>query len=83
MSLSAVDTLVKEAEQLSTDEQLLLLSRLIETLQQQRAAVTRTKWQDIRGMAQSSLTGVDAQSWVSETRLESDSAREHQWRYTQ
>lgn len=83
MSLSAVDTLVKEAEQLSTDEQLLLLSRLIETLQQQRVAVARPKWQDIRGTAQSSLIGVDAQSWVSQTRQESDSEREHQWRHTQ
>lgn len=77
----AVETLVRQAETLSIEDQLLLMARLAENMRQQwQPTATRRKWREIRGIVQAPMVGEDAQAWVSRTRQEGEQARELQWR---
>lgn len=81
MHALAVEILVRQAETLSIDDQLLLLARLAENMRQQwQPPATRRKWSEIRGIVQAPMVGEDAQAWVSRTRQEGEQAREQQWR---
>jgi hypothetical protein len=64
-----LDELVKKAEMLTSDEQLLLIARLAERLRETyQVSRPRRKWREIRGSAPYPLLGEDAQVWVSRTR---------------
>lgn len=79
MSTQSFEVVLKQANQLTSDEQLLLASRLIERARHTRVVGgTRRyrKWRDIRGIAAPSMFGEDAQAYISRTRRESDEHRE-------
>ena len=81
MNTLGVETLVRQVETLSIEEQLVFMARLAETIRQQwRPVAARRKWREIRGVVQSPMVGEDAQAWVSRTRQEGDQQRERQWR---
>jgi len=81
MSSKKLDELVRKAEALTSDEQLLLIARLAEKMREdQRESGQRRKWREICGSAPYPLLGEDAQAWVSRTRSEGDEQREKQWR---
>lgn len=73
-----IDELIANAEQLSLDEQLRLVTKLLERIRQNYALADkpRPRWNDIYGGAPYPLVGEDAQAWVSKTRSESDAHRE-------
>lgn len=78
---AAVSEILKQAEPLSTDEQLILAVMLIEQARKKAASPTvRYKWLDVMGAAPYPLAGEDAQAWVTRTRQEGDDERERQWR---
>ena len=84
MASKELDELVKKAEALTADEQLLLITHLVEKLREaHRAPKPRRKWREICGSAPYPLLGEDAQAWVSRTRREGDEHRERQWRHEQ
>lgn len=69
MYATAVETLVRQAETLLIEDQLLLMARLAETMRQRwQPTTTRRKWREIRGIVQAPMMGEDAQVWVSRTR---------------
>ncbi len=73
MNTLGVETLVRQVETLSIEEQLVFMARLAETIRQQwRPVAARRKWREIRGVVQSPMVGEDAQAWVSRTRQEGD-----------
>jgi len=81
MHALAVETLIRQAETLSIDDQLLLMARLAENMRQHwQPTATRRKWREIRGIVQAPMMGEDAQAWVSRTRQEGEQEREQQWR---
>lgn len=65
--------LMKQVDELSTDEQLRLLVYVAERARQ---GVERPKWSDICGIAPDLLDGQDAQEWVSRSRREASERRE-------
>lgn len=70
--------LLRQAEQLTPEERLELISRLADQLRVQTTAPkAKRKWSDLKGMAPYPLLGEDAQEWVSRTRQEGDDHREH------
>jgi hypothetical protein len=69
--------LLHQSASLSADEQLELAALLIEQARKKNA-VPRRKWLDVIGAAPYSLTGEDAQAWISRTRQEGDDEREQQ-----
>lgn len=82
MHTLGVETLVRQTETLSIEDQLLLMARLAETMRQQwRPIAARRKWHEIRGIVPSPMMGEDAQAWVSRTRQEGDQQREQQWQH--
>lgn len=88
MATTLLDQLLKQAEQLSLEEQLTLVAQIVERARSGLKAGSpppkpaRREWRDIRGMATYPLLAEDAQAWVSRTRREGDEARERQWRRT-
>jgi len=80
MNAPLLDSLVKQAEGLTSDELLDLVERLVEKARQQQSPEqTRLMWRDLAGIAPRLLDGEDAQAWVSRTRRESDESRELVW----
>lgn len=78
---AAVSEILKQAELLSTDEQLILAAMLIEQARKKAAVPNEQyKWLDVMGAAPYPLVGEDAQAWVTRTRQEGDDERERQWR---
>jgi len=81
MASKELDEVVRKAEALASDEQLLLIARLAEKLRETyQVSRPRRKWRDIRGSVPYPLLGEDAQAWVSRTRREGDEHREQQWK---
>lgn len=81
MSAQMLETLIKEADSLSTQDQLRLAAYLVEKASHIYAPpIKRRKWREIRGMASPSLFGEDAQAYISRTRREADEHRERQLR---
>jgi hypothetical protein len=73
MSTSVLQDLMRQVDQLSTDEQLQLLVYIAERARQ---GAQRPKWSDLCGIAPDIMDGQDAQEWVSRTRRESTEHRE-------
>ena len=72
-----LQALLKQAEQLTPEEQLELISRLADQLRiQTTSPKPQRKWSDLKGLAPYPLMGEDAQEWVSRTRREGDEHRE-------
>lgn len=79
MYAPAVETLVRQAETLSIEDQLLLMARLAENVRQQwQPTATQRKWREIRGIVQFPMLSEDAQTWVSRTRQEDKQERERE-----
>jgi hypothetical protein len=71
-----LDNVLKQIEQLTTEERLELIQKVAEGLKSKPKSTSRKpKWADLRGMAPYPLMGEDAQQWVSKTRRESDDHR--------
>ncbi len=69
--------LMRQADSLSVDERLALVTHLVESVRQMQRVAPR-KWCEARGIAPYPLLGEDAQAWVSRTRREADQ-RSTQW----
>jgi hypothetical protein len=68
--------ILKQAERLSDDEQLLLIARLAEHNRSRLlSGAPRRTWTEVRGAATDVDRGEDAQAWVSRTRNEADANR--------
>ena len=81
MATSALDELLRKADQLTPDEQLWLIAQLAEKVRAARpGAKSRRKWREIAGTAPYPLAGEDAQDWVTRTRREATENREAAWR---
>src|SRR4051812_46751614 len=82
-----LDEIIKRAELLAPEEQLLLIARLAEKARQTYRNQTTTpttpttqphrKWAEIRGSAPYPMVGEDAQHWVSRSRHDANEHREH------
>jgi len=73
MSIDVLQDLMRQVDELSTDEQLRLLVYIAERA---RRSAERPKWSDICGIAPDLMDGEDAQEWVSRTRREDSAHRE-------
>ncbi len=79
MTSEELDELVKKAEALRPDEQLLLIAHLADRIRENyQIPKQRRKWGEICGTVPYPLVGEDAQVWVSQTRLAGDKHREKQ-----
>ncbi|MFA0754858.1 MAG: hypothetical protein YPKNTGVA_000352 [Candidatus Fervidibacter sp.] len=78
MASPSLMKVMQEAEKLSLDEQWELALWLMERLRQ-RVMASRPHWKDLAGIAPDLLEGMDAQTWVSQGRRESDEHRSQQW----
>jgi hypothetical protein len=77
MPTGALEDIIKQAEALTPEEQLRLISRLVERVRLFYApAPARRRWSEIAGAVTSPLLGEDAQSWVSRSRREADEHRQ-------
>lgn len=77
-----LEQVIKQADTLTLDEQLYLISHLAEKVRQvSHAQTSRRKWREIRGVVSYPMCGEDAQAWVSRSRHEADEQREKQWRH--
>ena len=85
MSTLLLDELVRQAEQLTLEEQLALVARIAERAskgmigQRRPESKRRYKWLDASGLVKEPLFLEDAQTWVTRTRREGDERRERQW----
>jgi hypothetical protein len=78
MSVETLDSLIKQVDSLTTDEQLRLAAYLVERARETYRSVEPCReWQDLRGLLLAPALGEDAQAWVSRTRREADEQREH------
>ena len=79
MSAQLLDSLIKQVDLLTAEEQLRLVSYVIEKTRQQMATRRpRRKWKDIYGLLPYPAFGEDAQAYISRTRREGDEHRERQ-----
>ncbi len=82
MASKALLDIIKQAEQLTLDEQKELISRLAEQMElvvgEPNSNGKRRRWSEASGIAPYPLMEEDAQAWVSRTRRESDEHRERQ-----
>ena len=78
MSAQLLEVVLKQADQLTSDEQLVLASRLIERSRRTKVFTGRPKrkWKDVCGTLPYPAFGEDAQVYISRTRRESDEHRE-------
>jgi hypothetical protein len=74
MASSSLAKVIQEVEQLSLEEQWELVLWLMERLRQ-RVMASRPHWKDLAGIAPDLLEGMDAQTWISQGRRESDEHR--------
>lgn len=81
MSAQLLDSLLKQIDLLTTDEQLRLVSFVADKARRQRPGPQRRrKWRDLRGLLAYPALGEDAQAWVTRTRREGDEQRERSLR---
>lgn len=77
MPVGALEDIIKQAEALTPEEQLRLISRLAEKVRLSYSpAPSRRRWSEIAGAVTSPLLGEDAQAWVSRSRREADEDRQ-------
>lgn len=74
MSADVLNSLLQQVEALTPDEQRRLGTYLLERAKQTQPGLPR-HWREIRGLAQPSLFGEDAQTYLSRTRREADDQR--------
>ena len=74
MSTSVLQDLMRQVDELSTDEQLRLLVYLGDKIHKE--CPEDGNWLDLCGLAPYPLVGEDAQEWVTRTRRESTEHRE-------
>jgi hypothetical protein len=85
MSAALFDHLVEQTEQLTLEEQLALVARIVERARNNAktkvpsATGKRNRWLDASGLVKEPLFLEDAQAWVTRTRQEGDEQRERQW----
>lgn len=80
MSTVTLASILVQAEQLSQDDQLLLIAHLATSVRRGPPSTSPSRqWRDLRGLLPPMSNGEDAQDWVSRTRRESDEQREQQW----
>jgi len=76
MTDTGLNELIARAENLPPEDQLQLISRLVEKVRTSyRRAPQRKKWRELCGRAPNLLDGEDAQTWVNRTRRASDESR--------
>jgi hypothetical protein len=63
---------IKQAEQLTPEEQAQLVAHLTKARSHTDQAPPRRKWRDVIGTLPYPAVGEDAQAWVSRTRREAD-----------
>ena len=81
MTVQLLDSLIKQVDLLTAEEQLRLVSYVIEkTRKQMTARRPRRKWKDVCGLLPYPALGEDAQAYISRTRREGDEHRERQLR---
>jgi hypothetical protein len=73
MCTQMLQDLMRQVDNLSTDELLRLLSYIADRA---RLGANRPKWSDICGIAPDPMDGEDAQAWVTRSRRESTEHRE-------
>ncbi|WP_071590896.1 hypothetical protein [Synechococcus sp. PCC 7336] len=72
----SIEELLQQARQLAPEEQLQLISSLVDNIQElYQNGSPRPCWSDVRGTSPYPLIGEDAQEWVSGTRQEGDNLR--------
>ncbi len=72
-----LDSLLKQIDLLTADDQLRLVSYVAEKARRKMPpAKTRRKWKDVCGMLPYPALGEDAQAYISRTRREGDEQRE-------
>lgn len=72
-----LDSLLKQIDLLTADDQLRLVSYVAEKARRKMPlARTRRKWKDVCGMLPYPALGEDAQAYISRTRREGDEHRE-------
>lgn len=79
---TTIASIVEQAEQLSLDDQLLLIAHLANRVRRETQTVGplyRYRWRDIRGLFPPMVLGEDAQIVISRMRRESDEQRKQQW----
>ncbi len=76
MSAQVLESIIKQADSLTVDEQLRLVAYLAERVRTVAAIRPRRRWAEIHGAAPHPLLGEDAQAWVSRIRHEADKQRE-------
>jgi len=77
MSTQLLDSLLKQIDLLTADEQLRLVSYAAEKARRKMPVdKLRRKWRDVRGLLPYPALGEDAQAWVTRTRREGDEHRE-------
>ena len=76
-----LDSLLKQIDLLTADEQLRLVSYVAEKARRKMPlAKTRRKWKDVCGMLPYPALGENAQAYISRARREGDEHRERLWR---
>lgn len=76
MTVDKLEKFMERTSRLTTEEQLLLASRLIERARQNLPAEKpRNKWRALRGIASGHKLGEDAQAYISRTRADDDAHR--------
>ena len=79
MTVQLLDSLIKQVDLLTAEEQLRLASYVIEKTRKQMATrQPRRKWKDVCGLLPYPAFGEDAQAYISRTRREGDEHRERQ-----
>lgn len=69
--MTLYDELRQQANKLTPEEQLRLIAELAEQVRRNKPqAATLYYWHDLQGVGQHSLTGEDAQTWVTRSRQE-------------
>lgn len=76
---TTLTAIVEQAEQLSLDEQLLLIAHLAHRVRRGNQTMPLCRWRDIRGLLPPMSMGEDAQTGISRMRRESDEQRQQQW----
>ena len=72
MASRDLEDIIRRAEQLTPEEQLLLIAHLADKAESPyRVTKPRRKWSEICGAAPYPFVGEDAQQWVSRARSES------------
>lgn len=78
MKLQDMNQILKQADNLSPSEKLLLASRLIQDVQSKMSSgKSSPKWKDAIGLLSYPALGEDAQAYIRRTRFENDIRRAH------